>query len=248
MKAANVDDVVRILDGIIADCRTRRDPLGYFPALYRQVTVKVREGIAAGRFDDGPRMDRFDTAFANRFLAAYDAFRMNGTPSECWRVAFEGTRSGDLIVLQALLVGMSAHINFDLGLATAEMFEGPALHGFHEDFDRINDVLAEILPRVETAVGRVSPLLNILAKVGGKPAIETLDFSMAAARGDAWLHALLLSALPPAARPPAEQALDTKVAFLGKVIARPLGPIAAAVVVIRETESHDVAAVIDALS
>lgn len=32
MKAANVDDVVRILDGIIADCRTRRDPLGYFPA------------------------------------------------------------------------------------------------------------------------------------------------------------------------------------------------------------------------
>ncbi len=65
---------------------------GYFPALYRQVTLTVKQGIASGSFDDGPRMDRFD--------------------------AFQGTRSGQLIILQDLLVGINAHINLDLGVAT----------------------------------------------------------------------------------------------------------------------------------
>jgi len=55
MQANGIDDVLRILDGIIADCKAKSDPLGYFPALYRQVTLTVKQGIASGYFDDGPR-------------------------------------------------------------------------------------------------------------------------------------------------------------------------------------------------
>ena len=43
----------------------RKDRVGYFAALYRQVTVEVRSAIHSGLFDDGPRMDRFDTLFGN---------------------------------------------------------------------------------------------------------------------------------------------------------------------------------------
>ncbi|HEY2290063.1 MAG TPA: DUF5995 family protein [Thermoanaerobaculia bacterium] len=66
MQANGIDDVLRILDGIIADTKAKSDPLGYFPALYRQVTLTVKQGIATGYFDDGPRMDRFDALFASR--------------------------------------------------------------------------------------------------------------------------------------------------------------------------------------
>src|SRR5262249_9651232 len=97
-------------------------------------------------------------------------------------------------------------------------------------------------------VDRFSPVLKILAEIGGKPAIEVLDFSMTAARADAWLHATLLSAQPPAARATAEQVLDDKVAFLGKVVAQPAEPVAAAGSIVRDRESEDVAAIIDALS
>jgi Family of unknown function (DUF5995) len=41
MQANGIDDVLRVLDGIIADTRAKSDPLGYFPALYRQVTLTV---------------------------------------------------------------------------------------------------------------------------------------------------------------------------------------------------------------
>ncbi len=247
MQANSIDEVVHILDGIIADCRARSDPLGYFPALYRAVTLRVKEGIATGSFDDGPRMGTFDTAFANRYFAAYDAFRPGVAPSQCWKVAFDGTLSGRLIILQDLLVGINAHINLDLGIIAAEMFAGPSLPAFHADFDKINAILGALLPQVEATVGRYSPLLHVLAAIGGKSATETLDFSMLAARDDAWLHATLLAALPPPAREFAEQALDDKAAFLGRVVAQPVWPVSAAVDVVRETESHDIPAVIAGL-
>jgi hypothetical protein len=248
MQANGVNDVLRILDGIIADCKAKSDPLGYFPALYRQVTLKVQQGIAQGFFDDGPRMDSFDSLFANRYFAAYDAFRAGGQPTKSWQVAFQGTQSGQLIILQDLLVGINAHINLDLGVVTGETFQGAALEGFHGDFNKINDILGTLLPLVEETVGEFSPLLGLLAKIGGKDAIEVLDFSMDAARDDAWFHAILLSLQPPVTWPLTVQALDSKVAFLGKLVAQPTGLVERAVELIRETESKNVPAIIDALS
>jgi len=248
VQADNIDDVLRILDGIIADCKAKSDPLGYFPALYRQVTLTVKQGIATGSFDNGPRMDRFDAIFANRYFAAYDAWRSGGQPSKCWQVAFQAMQSGRLIILQDLLVGINAHINLDLGVAAGETFPGAALQDFHGDFDKINEILSDLLPKVEDTVSEFSPLLGLLAKIGGKDAIEVLDFSIDAARDDAWLHAVILSLQPSSAWPLTVQALDSKVAFLGKLIAQPTGLVAQAVNLIRDTESKDVPAVIDALN
>jgi len=246
--ANDIDDVLRILDGIIADCKARRDPLGYFPALYRQVTLTIKQGIATGFFDDGPRMDRFDAQFANRYFAAYEIWTSGGQPTQSWQVAFAGMRSGGLIILQDLLVGINAHINLDLGVVAGESFPGPALQGFHGDFDKINQILGGLLPKVEATVGEFSPLLGILAQIGGQDAIAALDFSLDAARDDAWLHAEILALQPPAAWPLTVQALDAKVAFLGRLITRPQGLVAQAVNLIRATESQDVPAIIDALN
>jgi hypothetical protein len=247
MQATNIDDVLRILDGIIADCKAKSDPLGYFPALYRQVTLTVKQGIASGYFDDGPRMDRFDALFASRYFAAYDTWSSGGQPTKSWQVAFQGMRSGQLIILQDLLMGINAHINLDLGVAAGETFQGAALQDFHGDFDKINQILSGLLPKVESTVGEFSPLLGLLAKIGGQDVIEALDFSMDAARDDSWMHALLLSLQPPSAWPLTVKTIDAKVAFLGKLIVQPAGLVAQAVNLIRATESKDVPAIIDAL-
>ena len=247
MQASNIDEVLILLDEILAECRAAADPLGYFPALYRQVTLKVKQGIEQGSFDDGPRMDRFDATFANRYLAAYSGYRA-GTPiSKCWQVAFDNTRSGKMIILQDLVLGINAHINLDLGVATGESFQGAALASFHGDFDKINQILAALIPTVEAVIGQFSPLIGLLEKVAGKDAMGALNFSLDAARDDAWLHATLLAALPPAAWPAFIQHLDSKVAFLGKLVAAPGGLVGRALDLIRETESHDVPAIIDAL-
>lgn len=247
MLANDIDDVLRILDGIIADCRAQSDPLGYFPALYRQVTLQVKRGIGDGFFADGPRMERFDALFANRYFAAYDAFRAGQQPSKSWQIAFGATRSGQLIILQDLLVGINAHINLDLGVVAGETFQGAALESFHGDFNKINLILASLIPPVEEVVGRFSPLIHILDELGGKDEVEVLDFSLDAARDEAWLNATIVSMMPPLARPFTIQSIDRKAAFLGRIVANPIGLVARAVSLIRETESKNVPAIIDAL-
>ena len=114
-----IDEVLHELDQIIHTCRTTGSRFGFFATLYRNVTIKVKEGIAAGVFDDGPRMERFDVAFANRYLAALGRFRQNQSLSNCWRVAFETNGKYWPLIIQQLLVGTNAHINFDLGIAAA---------------------------------------------------------------------------------------------------------------------------------
>ena len=85
--AESIDEVIARLDAIIHQAIIERDRLGFFAVLYRTVTVAVQAGIAAGRFDDGPRMERLDIVFANRYLEAFHTHRSGATPSKSWSVA-----------------------------------------------------------------------------------------------------------------------------------------------------------------
>jgi hypothetical protein len=247
MQATNINQVLQILSSIIEDAKAQDSRLGFFAALYRQVTLEVQRGIERGFFDNGPRMERFDTLFANRYFAALDAWQTGGTPTRSWKVAFTATEQAQEIILQDLLVGMNAHINLDLGIAAAQICPGDEIQSLQGDFDKINQVLAALIQGVETVIGRFSPLIGLLEKIAGKDAAEALNFSMDAARDDAWAHAVILAHQGPALQALTIEALDGKVSFLGRLIANPVGLVGKAVELIRQTESNDVDAIIDAL-
>lgn len=119
MAAETIDDVLRALDGIIKWSFDRRSRLGYFAAVYRRVTMAVKQGVADNIFQDGARMERLDVIFANRYLDALQEFR-NGQPTTMsWRAAFQAAAYWYPLAPQQLLVGMNAHINLDLGVAAA---------------------------------------------------------------------------------------------------------------------------------
>jgi len=248
MQATNIDQVLAILASLIEDFKAQDSRLGFFAALYRQVTLEVQRGIERGFFANGPRMDRFDTIFANRYLAALDVFQSGGTPTRSWKVAFTAMEQPQEIILQDLLVGINAHINLDLSIAAAQVAPGDAIQGLKGDFDKINQILAALIQGVEAVISRFSPLIGLLEKVGGKDAAEVLHFSLDAARQDAWTHAVILAHQGPALQALTIEALDGKVSFLGRLIANPAGLVGKAVDLIRQTESDDVPAIIDALN
>lgn len=247
MQARDTTDVLEALDGIIAESIRRPSRLGLFAALYRHVTARVRAGIREGAFDDGPRMERFDATFANRYLDAYAAHACGEATSRSWRVAFAAAEDPGLICLQHLLLGMNAHINLDLGIAAAEVCPGDALPGLRRDFDAINDILGDLLGAVQAAIGGVSPLFHVLDALCGSGDEHLASFSMVQARKQAWRSACLLAQLPAAARPLLIGALDQQTAVLGRLLVRPDPLTAGAIAVIRRREPDDVAAVVRAL-
>ncbi|HET9624358.1 MAG TPA: DUF5995 family protein [Kofleriaceae bacterium] len=246
--AQTIDEVIGELDVIIAGCTLGASRLGFFAALYRQVTLRVKQGIAAGEFEDGPRMERLDVVFANRYLAALAAWQADGAPSQCWRLAFQAAGRDDLIILQHLLLGMNAHINLDLGVAAATVAPGAALAALHTDFNRINAILGALTDQVKQVVARFSPFLHLLDEVGASFEDEIVNFSMTAARDDAWRHAELLAFQPSAQQAQTIEVLDDKALFLGRLVADPGRILTAVLDAVHLGESKDTAAIITALN
>lgn len=214
--------------------------------MYRQTTRAVRDRVAAGGFDDGERMCGFVDRFAARYLDPLHDWRDGRPVPRCWKVAFGAGRHE--VVLQHLLLGMNAHINLDLAVVAAETCPGEAIHGLRDDFMAVNDILGSLMPTVRICIGRFSPLIDVLDRIGGGEDDEVLNFSVRVARDQAWSQALVLaSTADPARRAELVDSLDRSVAVLGKVVASPGGLLQRAVDLVAATESDDVVAIIDAL-
>ncbi|AKG20508.1 DUF5995 family protein [Calothrix sp. 336/3] len=248
MQAKNTEQVMRHLEDIIAEAKRNCDRTGLFAALYRQVTLKINQGIESHLFEDNSRMERFATKFANRYFQALDDYQKHGKPTKSWKVALEATTHPDYLVLQHLLLGINAHINLDLGIVAAQINPDSKLPTFRQDYDTVNHIIGELLDGVQGIVGKFSPLLDILDKLGGKTDEWLMTFSMTKARQEAWNLAELLAGQNFVVQQGIIAMIDTKVAFLGKLLINPSRTLNKAVDLIHETESDDIPAIIDALN
>lgn len=226
----------------------REDRGGYFAALYALMTERVAQGLASGRFHDGDRLQMLTCHFASRYLSALDQYSSGAEPPASWGVAFQASSRWRPIILQHLLLGMNAHINFDLGIAAAQVSERGRLEDVQDDFDSINLVLAELLDDVQLRLGRVSRWMRILDFVGGRNDEAIVNFSMQHARRAAWGVAQEYAPLGASGREALERDLDRRVARFAQVVLKP-GPITrTALIPIRIRERASVAEVIEALS
>lgn len=218
---ATIAEVVERLDEIVKDAEGRSSPEGYFAALYRKVTIRVKNGIEAGEFDDGPRMEKLDVVFAGRYLDAHQAYRAKEPVTEAWRLAFDTTRAWWPIVLQHLLLGMNAHINLDLGIAAARVAPGGELGGLKGDFNRINGILAELVDSVQEELASIWPMLKILDYTAARTDEAIVNFAMTRARDHAWSVAQRLAPLPVSEQEAVIRTLDRDVAEFGQTVRSP---------------------------
>jgi hypothetical protein len=221
MKANTIEEVIQLLDDIIAWSKRNNSRMGYFAALYRKVTIEVEKGIEAGIFDDGKRMEKLDVIFANRYLEAFGQYQALQEISGCWKLSFDASRRRRPIVLQHLVSGMIAHIGLDLGIAAAETAGMGDLTELKGDFYKINEILASLVNESQEELARVWPLLKLLDYIAGEADEMLANFGMEIARGQAWKAALELAALPEEQRPVKIAELDQKVL---KISSKALNP------------------------
>src|SRR5580658_5881649 len=105
MSLQTIADVVTALNAIVQQAYDRQSRLGYFAALYRRVTLAVRDGISNGSFQNGSLMEQLDVVFASRYLDALSSFRAGGATTRSWMIAFHGCQDAGVLILQQLLSG-----------------------------------------------------------------------------------------------------------------------------------------------
>lgn len=140
---AGVDaELQRRLDGLPAALAHRRT----FVRTYSRTTQAVGAAVTKGVFEDPEWVVRWDVAFADLFFAAHDADLAGEHVPRPWRLAFG--QAANLPPLAHLLLGMNAHINYDLPQAlmaviSDQEFADPACRARRSrDHGRIDTILA----------------------------------------------------------------------------------------------------------
>jgi hypothetical protein len=123
------------------------DPRRHFVATYARITAAVGDAVRQGLFEDPAWVDHWDAHFARLYLDALAAFEDDPrTAPRPWRAAF--TADETLPPLRLVLLGMNAHINYDLPQALLAVisdgdFADPELLARRgRDHERIDVVLA----------------------------------------------------------------------------------------------------------
>ena len=194
----------RVIEELIARMVALLEPLAaagdqrqYFHATYQRTTTAVADELKRGGFADPDWVERWDVAFADLYLDALEADLVCRKPALPWEIAFGAP--ADLPPLRHVLLGMNAHINYDLPQAllaviTDEQFDDAALLARREaDHRAIDDVLASRVAAEDDELTRLSgpgPLLDRLLRPFNQ--LGTQRF-LREARRKVWANAMALS-------------------------------------------------------
>jgi len=157
-----IDELIDRMAALLEPLRTAGDQRQYFHATYQRTTIAVAEELKRGGFTDAEWVERWDVAFADLYLDALQAALAGDRLTRPWDIAF-GAAAG-LPPLRHVLLGMNAHINYDLPqallavISDAEFGDAALLARREADHRHIDRVLAAVVDRAaavpETAGGR----------------------------------------------------------------------------------------------
>jgi hypothetical protein len=192
-----MDELIARMAALLEPLQADGDQRRYFHATYQRTTIAVAGEIRRGGFADTEWVEQWDVAFADLYLEALEASLAARRPTRPWDIAFGAPAS--LPALRHVLLGMNAHINYDLPQAllaviTDEQFDDAALLARREaDHRAIDDVLASRVSAEDDELTRISgptPLLDRLLRPFNR--LGTQRF-LREAREKVWANAIALS-------------------------------------------------------
>jgi hypothetical protein len=189
-----IADVVARMDALSARW-PRTDGVRAFNEMYLETTRQVATALAGRTFTDREFIDRLDVRFADLYFDALEAHEQDpGSAPRCWSVLIEARHNPGTHPLQFALVGMNAHITYDLPralVATVQEFGGDLEDaGLREDFLAVNGVLAHTQPIVKEVLlsGATAAMDEAMGDLDDRIGMWAIE----GAREAAWLSARAL--------------------------------------------------------
>ncbi len=217
--------VITRMTALVDQWEAAHDRRAIFLGCYRLMTRNMLDAIDAGRFQDDDWVASLLHCFADYYfdaLACYDQ-RHPDTPA-VWQLAFDATRDDDVTTLQHLLLGVNAHINFDLVFTLVDQL-APEWADLsidqreqrHADHEMVNRIIGETVDAVQDQViDRHSPWFEFVDKVLG-PVDEWLTSQLISRwREEVWENAVCyLELMTPEEREALRQRIEQQAMRLG---------------------------------
>lgn len=206
-----VDAALTSLDTIATRLRMAGDARAVFPEVYAVITRNVASVIRQGGvFLEPAWIARLAGRFAERYFEAL-TLSLTGSRvgSTAWRVAFDAGRAGARLPVRDALLGINAHINFDLAQGIADNIRAAGhvddarmLARYRHDHDAVNTILRASAPEIyERLLDRYACPLTWLATRSRHVNAALTDGALRVLggwRSDVWEDMLVLLRAPDA--------------------------------------------------
>jgi hypothetical protein len=168
---ADQNPVIDRMQALVEHWEQVRDRRADFLTCYCLMTSNMLAAIEAGEFHDPAWVDALLQHFAEYYFVALEDYERgsSGTPA-IWRFTFNTARKGQALVLQNLLLGINAHINYDLVLALVDVLDPEwgsltpeRRQSRYEDHRHVNDIIGRTVDSVQDQV--VEPDLPVMRMI-----------------------------------------------------------------------------------
>jgi hypothetical protein len=185
------------------------DRRAVFLECYTLMTANMLQTINAGEFHDGKWAGKLLHRFAEYYFEALEQYdQCTGDCSSVWQFTHDCACQEERHVLQHLLLGVNAHINYDLVLSLVEMLEpewtdlSEAQRRLrYEDHCRVNEVIAATIDTVQdTVIERHDPWMDWVDRIFGRLDERLLSALITRWREEVWQKAIVFLQAPPGNR------------------------------------------------
>ena len=195
------DQVLARMDKQLAAWQAADDRRFIFLDCYIMMTRNVLAAIQANAFEDTPWVATLMENFAGYYFQALEAYE-NGSsgPADVWGIAFQAAQHPHVHAVQSLVLGVNAHINYDLVFALSDLLAAewaqvsPEQHQMrYRDYCQINEIINNTIDAVRSQIiDRYDPLIGEADKLLG-PVDKWMTYLLLSEwREEVWKHATRL--------------------------------------------------------
>ncbi|WP_337869505.1 DUF5995 family protein [Meiothermus sp.] len=175
------------------------DHRAVFLRCYSMMTQNMLTALEQGAFQDPRWVDRLLHHFADYYFGALEAYEQDPiTAPPVWQIAHDCCRSPNLKALQNLLLGVNAHINYDLVLAVSDLLQdewanlSPKQREMrYADHCKVNVIIAQTIDAVQDqVVERYDPAMDLVDKLMGSLDEWLVSRLITDWRDQVWRHAV----------------------------------------------------------
>lgn len=221
------------MDSLIDEWQRRQDRRVDFLRCYRLMTGNMQLAIKQDEFHDGPWVQQLLDRFADYYFTAltdYEQDRPDTPPA--WAAAHRAALRQETLVIQNLLLGINAHINYDLVLSLHDVLSpnwralsATARRRRYEDHRQVNVIIGRTVDAVQDdIIEPKEPLLKIVDALFGPIDEWAASIMIRHWREEVWQHALqMLAAHDDAERETLRQQVERLALERARAILRPTG-------------------------
>lgn len=234
MNPQTVSEALNSLELVTARLQERGDARAVFPDVYAVITRRVKATIEGSRgpgFLEPQWISNLAGLFCQYYLRALSA-SLAAAPqaSAAWTIAFQSGDGGEGAPSLDALLGINAHINFDLAqglydnIVAHRAVKNPRLLGrYQHDHDLVNSILASAMPEILSILTRRyrCPLSSMATRTRSleDAASRVVMFALRRWRDRVWGDLLeMLEAREPQGRAAVHSRMDRSSARIARVI------------------------------